>query len=439
MVHERLRKFRQLKGFTLDQLSERSGVDRGTIHRIELDQVSPRLDTLERLCQALGLDLPAFFGAEPPSEEDCRLHRLEAQLLLLRGLTARFGNLLMAIQGHLDLLDPGASGSPRLAGLQQALDQASRALAQMRDAGGNPPLVRQPLDLARFLESRRDHVEGHLGAGQSLQLQLPPDPLPIEGDPDQLTRLLEHLTAHAATGLGPGTLQIGLRRTDPGALDPASFPSGPVPACATLEVTHSGTPAHRDGPLPPFDLSRHLATGSWDFALPAIHRIVLDHAGSFEAVGSQEAFTLRIHLPTSDRTVPPPAPEVRPGRPATATILLVEDETEVRQAATLLLEWLGCTVLPAVDGVEGLRQYRTHRDRIDLVLLDLQMPNLDGAATLEALIALDPRVRVALCTGSTLPAPLAQHPPRNLLAVLQKPYRAAELEGLLRSVLGDRA
>lgn len=435
MVHERLRKFRQLKGFTLDQLSERSGVDRGTIHRIELDQVSPRLDTLERLCQALELSLPAFFAPEDPSGPAC----LERQMALLRGLTARFGNLLMPIQGSLDLLDPAEPEPSRLAGLQLALNRAAWTLTQMRDASGNPPLGKRSLELSGFLEARRKQVEGQMGRNQSLHLQLPPDPLPIEGDPEQLSRLLEYLVAHAATGLGPGTLQLELRRTDPGALDPGRFRSGPVPPCATLEVTHSGTPAHRDGPLPPFDLSRHLATGSWDFALPAIHRIVLDHAGSFEAVGSREAFTLRIHLPASDRPVPPPAPEVPAGRPATATILLVEDEAEVRQAGTLMLEWLGCTVLPAVDGVDGLRQYRAHRDRIDLVLLDLQMPNLDGAATLEALIALDPRVRVALCTGSTLPAPLAQHPPRNLLAVLQKPYRATELEGLLRSVLGDRA
>ncbi|HEX9082646.1 MAG TPA: helix-turn-helix domain-containing protein, partial [Holophagaceae bacterium] len=62
MVSQRLRQLRRSRGFTLDQLSEVSGVNRGTIHRIELDQVSPRLDTLELLCRALGTDLPGFFG-----------------------------------------------------------------------------------------------------------------------------------------------------------------------------------------------------------------------------------------------------------------------------------------------------------------------------------------------------------------------------------------
>jgi PAS domain S-box-containing protein len=70
MIGQRLRQLRQKKGFTLDQLSEISGVNRGTIHRIELDQVSPRLDTLSLVCGALGQDLSGFFNGKPPLQEE---------------------------------------------------------------------------------------------------------------------------------------------------------------------------------------------------------------------------------------------------------------------------------------------------------------------------------------------------------------------------------
>ena len=65
MIGPRLRQLRQAKGFTLDQLAGVSGINRGTIHRIELGQVSPRLDTLALLAQALQTDLPGFF--QPPT------------------------------------------------------------------------------------------------------------------------------------------------------------------------------------------------------------------------------------------------------------------------------------------------------------------------------------------------------------------------------------
>lgn len=436
MISRRIRQLRQLNELTLDQLSERSGVDRGTIHRIELGQVSPRVDTLQRLCKAMGQDLADLFAEH--REAEARLGQQEAQRLLLRTLTARFGNQLMALQGALDAA-PG-DGLVRRDLLQPHLDRARWMLAQLRDASGNPPLATAPLDLAAFLPRIRPSLEGRLAPGQTLVLAPWADPLVIEADSAHLERLLLNLVALASGSLGSraGVLELSLGRTilsgpELDGFHPQALP-GPGP-CATLVLEHRGPMALASGPATSPDLAHPLEGDGTDYAFPALHRLVVDHQGALDRVVEADGFRFHVHLPLSNH----PAPSAGTPRqaPPPSTILLVDDEAYVRMATVMLLEQLGCAVLEAENGEEALERYRVHRDEIDLVFLDLHMPVMDGRETFQRLREMDPSVRIAFCTGSPAPHLGLDAPGDNLVGILPKPFRKHALEAFLAQALRD--
>jgi two-component system cell cycle sensor histidine kinase/response regulator CckA len=413
MIGSRLRQLRSLRGLTLDQVAERSGVNRGTIHRIESDQVSPRVDTLQLIGRALDLDLQTFFGTDLPPDLAASDPLVPPRGIhvdpttLASALTARFGNLLMAIQGCLERVDPHLPEPQALRELQGHLDRAAWMLNQARDAFGNTPLLHRGVDLGTLIRNLEATLNLALRPGQRLHLEVDPALPRIAADPSLVVRLIRNLVHHGTEALGTRGGPIHLR------VEGLAPPRGGI----QITLRHAAPdPTQREAvPL--------------DFALPAIQRITEDHGGSLTLQTEGSEAGIGIHLPAG-----PSQAEARESRAPLlgGTVLLVEDEEAVRAATTRLLEHLGFRVLAAEGGPEALDLHAQHHHEIDLVLLDLHMPGLSGREVLAALRARDPRVRVALCTGSAVPD---LGPEANLVGVLQKPYRAAALQALLDECL----
>ncbi len=413
MIGSRLRQLRSLRGLTLDQVAERSGVNRGTIHRIESDQVSPRVDTLQLIGRALDLDLHTFFGTGLPPAPGLGSPGVASPGLsldptqLAYALTARFGNLLMAIQGCMERVDPRAPEPQALRELQGHLDRATWMLNQSRDAFGNTPLLRRAVDLGSLIRNLTPTLNLALRSDQTLHLEAASDLPRLTADPSLVVRLIRNLVHHGSEALGPrgGTIHFSVEAH-----------RAPAPGIRLVLRHAAPDPAQREAvPL--------------DLALPAMQRITVDHGGTFTIQAEGPEAVIEIHLP-ADPT-PSKAGENRPPLQG-GTVLLVEDEEAVRAATTRLLEHLGFRVLAAEGGPAALDLHAQHHHEIDLVLLDLHMPGLSGREVLATLRARDPKVRVALCTGSAVPD---LGPEANLVGVLQKPYRAAALQALLEECL----
>ncbi|MDD5762744.1 MAG: response regulator, partial [bacterium] len=121
------------------------------------------------------------------------------------------------------------------------------------------------------------------------------------------------------------------------------------------------------------------------------------------------------------------------------TILLVDDEASLIDLGTQMLEHLGFTVLTAADGLKAVDLYRERCKEIDLVLLDLTMPNMDGARAFDELRRLDPDVRIVLVSGYSLEDVAVRFQGKDLDGVLQKPYTLAKLEESLAGLLLARS
>ena len=121
------------------------------------------------------------------------------------------------------------------------------------------------------------------------------------------------------------------------------------------------------------------------------------------------------------------------------TVLLIDDEQAVRLVGRTALSRLGYDVLLAEDGIEGVRIYEERHGEIDLVLLDLVMPNMGGARCLERMKAVDSKVKVILMSGFTRNCKLNDLMNQGCLAFLRKPFELGELVSLVDQTLFQRS
>ncbi|MCP4727023.1 MAG: response regulator, partial [bacterium] len=110
-----------------------------------------------------------------------------------------------------------------------------------------------------------------------------------------------------------------------------------------------------------------------------------------------------------------------------ATILVVDDEENVRQYAEKMLKKLGHKILLAKDGKEAVKIYKQKKDEIDLVLLDMIMPKMDGKETNLALREINPDVKILLASGYSQNGTAAEILNEGVLRFIQKPFRMDEL------------
>jgi len=121
------------------------------------------------------------------------------------------------------------------------------------------------------------------------------------------------------------------------------------------------------------------------------------------------------------------------------TILLIEDEDQVRNMARIMLTRLGYTVLEAKDGVEALEIFQQHQNDIRCVLSDLTMPRMNGWDTLAALRKISPDIPVILSSGYDEAYVMADEHPERPNAFLGKPYQLREFGDIIRRVLANKS
>ncbi|MFI5399540.1 MAG: response regulator [SAR324 cluster bacterium] len=118
-------------------------------------------------------------------------------------------------------------------------------------------------------------------------------------------------------------------------------------------------------------------------------------------------------------------------------ILLVDDEKSVLDVTRMILEHFGFLVIAADGGVEALNRFGRHRAEIQIVILDLTMPDMEGAEVFRRIREVRPGIPILLSSGYTaasVPPELARQPGTGFL---QKPYRAAALIGKIEELIGS--
>ena len=351
--------------------------------------------------------------------------------------------MLMVILGNIDIVLRTADEHTQSA-LQDAQSTSLKAAEMVKqlltfsrhgeiaaqEALDTKAIIDNITEICRKTFDRRFTIESHIDP------QLPM----IMGDASQLEQVFLNLCLNSRDALEENTPKkpcITLTATLIKELTHDQIPHQEAPPGSYLriEVIDNGAgidDATQERIFEPFFTTKESGKGT-GLGLATTYAIINQHLGWLEVESQPNQGTaIAVYLPASPRTksqAPPiTTPQVVGG---TETVLLIDDEEEIRKLAALSLRSHGYKVLLGCNGADGLAQFMRHQDKISLVLLDLLMPELSGKATLNHLLAIDPNLKVIISTGltnGTSQAPGAK-------AVLHKPYQEHTMLEKVRQVL----
>jgi PAS domain S-box-containing protein len=368
--------------------------------------------------------------------------KMEAIGRLAGGVAHDFNNLLTIIGGYGQmLLDSVESKNPIHGDLEAIVEAANRASALTRHllAFSRRQII-QPkvLDLNRLITRMNRMLRPVIGEDIELRLELNADPGRVKADPGHLEQVIMNLVVNARDAMPTGgalTISTGIDVFGPGA-GRAGMTAGTYVLLSISDTGSGIDPEIRDQVFEPFFTTKPKGRGT-GLGLSTVYGIVKQSGGEI-ALESELGVgtTFRIWLPQVERN--PRAfrstPRRIPGR-GTETILLVEDEPEVRKLAREMLTRLGYQVFEAADGVEALAIWERHAAAIDLVLTDVIMPGMGGRELADALRKRSPAVRVLFMSGYTEDV-IAQHGvTRAGLDLVQKPFTREQLGVRVRQAL----
>ncbi|MCC6994066.1 MAG: PAS domain S-box protein [Deltaproteobacteria bacterium] len=379
------------------------------------------------------------------AEEEVRhSQKMEAIGRLAGGVAHDFNNILTAILGHSELLcgalPAGGDALRQAEQIQRAATRAAQLTGQLLAFSRKQMLQPRVLGLARLIERltimlRRlipEHIDlvTDLSAGRELY---------VRADPSQIEQVLVNLAVNGRDAMpGGGTLTIRLSpQLSPDAAGAGSGPPSIAGGFAVLEVSDTGPgmdEATRARAFEPFFSTKGKGTG---LGLSIVYGIVTQSGGqvSIESPpGHGASFKMLLPLePAPAAAIPVQQRESTPR--GNETILLVEDDVDVRLFMVDVLTLQGYQVLAARDGAEALRIADTTTNPVDLLLTDVIMPRMSGTEVAARLRESRPRLRVLFVSGYPGETMIKQGVISSSLAFVQKPFTIAELTRRIRDVL----
>ncbi|MCK6488202.1 MAG: PAS domain S-box protein [Planctomycetes bacterium] len=255
----------------------------------------------------------------------------------------------------------------------------------------------------------------------------------VLGDPSQLQNALLNLGLNARDAMeSGGTLVFATAQIHVGG-GPASPPATDLPAGGYLQVQVSDTGCGMSDEVrahlfEPFFTTKGAGKGT-GMGLAAVYGTIRNHGGAIAVdtrLGQGTTFTLLLPLaPVATEGAAPAATMVGPTRPL--RVLVVDDESVMRNLLGDLLRSDGHSVISAADGHAGVELYREGWREIDLILLDMVMPTMDGLDCFRAMRAINPAARVLIASGFSLEGQAQALAAEGVLGFLSKPFQLQEL------------
>ncbi|NVN99465.1 MAG: ABC transporter substrate-binding protein [Geobacteraceae bacterium] len=371
--------------------------------------------------------------------------KLESIGVLAGGIAHDFNNILTAIIGNVEInrmkLEPESPLLQGLINIENAANRAAELARQMLAYSGKGKFLIENIDLHALLQEMLQMMEVSISKKVELRLNLTPDTPHVEADATQIRQVIMNLVINASEAIGdtPGVISIT---------------TGTVYCNEKLlqEVWHSGD--LREGEYVYFEIcdtgcgmdSETLAklydpffstkfTGR-GLGMAAVQGIVRSHNGAIYARSEPGNGTcFKVLLPAKGSPTKRNSTLVVNDRwQGHGNILLVDDEEAIREIGSELLTGLGFTVLTASEGLEAIEIYTAGND-IDLVILDLTMPKMNGIDCYCELKKINPDVKVIISSGYSEEDVIQQFSGQEIAGFIQKPYKLSLLKEVLQKVV----
>lgn len=376
-----------------------------------------------------------------------RAQRMESIGTLAGGIAHDLNNILAPIMMSIDILK-ATNDTPQTTKILETI-----AVSAKRGSD----IVRQVLSFARGLEGERVEVQPkHLlkeiqniiketfPRDIEMLFVIPKDPWTILGDPTQMHQILLNLCVNARDAMPDGgTLTVDVQNC---ALDEhcavmdASTKAGRY---VKISVTDSGMgmpPGIVDRIFEPFFTTKALHKGT-GLGLSTVLAIVKSHEGIINVYSEPgKGTTFTVYLPAMEMSLAARMEQTQPMgvlRGHGEVILIVDDETSILSITRQTLEAFGYRVLTAKNGEEAVATYAQHREEIAVVLTDMMMPVMNGAATIHALMRINPAIKIVAASGLNSNEGVANVTRAGVKHFLTKPYTARALLRTMQTVLEE--
>jgi two-component system, cell cycle sensor histidine kinase and response regulator CckA len=370
--------------------------------------------------------------------------KMEAIGTLAGGIAHDFNNILTTIIGYGELLQMKmAEGEPLRVEVGKILVAAGRAAALTRGLlaySRREALDLRPVDLNDIINKFYHMLSRIIGEDIELKVITSADRLAVLADAGQIEQVLTNLASNARDAMPRGgTLLITAKETKIDADFIATHAYGTEGRFAVITVSDVGSGMDKlalEHIFEPFFTTKEVGKGT-GLGLAIVYGIVKQHGGFINVYSAPgEGTTFRLYLPLTDLAPAQKHQEpVLPARGKGETILLVEDNEEIRSFFLELLTGHGYRILVAADGEEGVEKFRGHSDAIDLLLLDVIMPRKNGKETYDEVRTIKPGVKALFMSGYTADIISRKGIDTEGLEFISKPFSPHALLMKIREVL----
>lgn len=348
--------------------------------------------------------------------------------------------------GHLHLLktyiEPDEKNRKIITTIESAGFRAAELIKQLLAFARQKSMDKKPVDINQCVKDVFDLIQNSISKKIITNIHLA-QPIPcVIGDPTQLEQIVMNLCINARDALvDEGEISI---TTDTVTIDKEfcrSHPEAQPGKYIKLEITDTG-PGISEEILPrifePFFTTKEFGKGT-GLGLAMVYGITKSHDGFCLVESTQgNGTSFKVYLPASEvmqaaRVAFDPAP-----RKISANILIVDDEAII---STMLVDYLhdqGFRTLLAINGQEAVNIVEEKKDEIDLVILDINMPLMDGSEAFNRFLEIKPDIKVLISTGYIISGEAQEIIQKGAMGIIQKPFKMEDIRIKINRILGSQ-
>ena len=386
-------------------------------------------------------------------EEALAKQNLEGLGVLAGGIAHDFNNVLGGILAQAELVEPdlplGSAPNQEIQRIKAAALRGSEIVRElMIYAGENQTHLVEPVDISRLVREILELLKVSISKQAVLRTDLSDDLPPVLGNSPQIRQVVMNLIINASEAIGDkkGVITLTTTQVSGGRdLAPNGVKELPLGNYVRLEVSDTGggiTEEAKGKIFDPFFSTKFAGRG---MGLAVVQRVVRDHGGAINIVSAPgHGATFQVLFPCRSKEASEinsaiNSAELEKSNVRTGTILVVEDEEILRMAVSKLLRKIGFSVMAASDGSAAMDLVRTHKDEIDVILLDLTLPGLSSRKVFEEALRVQPNLKVVLTSAYSKETVDASFTPLRITHFIRKPFQLGELEGVLQDALSPKA
>jgi two-component system cell cycle sensor histidine kinase/response regulator CckA len=375
-------------------------------------------------------------------ERTRQAQKMEAVGQLAGYIAHDFNNLLAVVRGHAEIMLHRSAADPPL--LQSAnvilktVDHATRLARGLLSLSATHVFSPQIVDLNSLAGEMEGLLRTLLGERIEFEMRLDPALMCLSADPGQIEQVILNLAVNARDAMPNG----GNLVLESGNVEFHAASGGQVAMaghCVMLLVRDTGVGMDAETQkhiFDPFFTTKGRGDGG-GLGLSVVYQIVKDSGGQvFVSSEPGRGSTFKIFFPAVAARASSRQDEAAPATGVAETVLLADDQHELREMVGGFLRHRGYVVLEASNGAEAVQVASRHHGSIDVLLTDVVMPGMRGTELAKRLLAARPRMRVVYISGYT-EGGLGDQADHSAGALLQKPFKLGDLENMLRDALGQ--